>query len=74
MISIELIFPLKDKRICARVDETMSIGDLRKNLARILGLENGCIVIPNIPEGESDDMTLKDAGMHNGSGVIIDDV
>ena len=74
MISIELIFPLKDKRLCARVDETMSVADLKKNLCRIFGIKNDCILIPNLPERGQDDMCLKDAGMHNGSGVIIENV
>ena len=74
MISIEVIFPLKDKRLCARVDETMSVADFKKNLRKIFGIKNGCIVIPNVPEGECEDMTLRELGMHNGSGVIIDNV
>lgn len=74
MISLELIFPVKDKRLCARVDESMSVAELRKNLCRIFGIKNDCILIPNLPSGERDDMTLAEAGMHNGSGVIIDNV
>ncbi len=74
MISLELVFPLKDKRLCARVDETMTIADLRKNLCRIFGIKNDCILIPNIPEEDCEDTCLKEAGMHNGSGVIIEDV
>lgn len=73
MISIELIFPLKDKRLCARVDETMSIAEFKKNMSRIFGIKNDCIVIPNIPSPECGNMTLKESGLHNGSGVIIED-
>ena len=74
MISIEIIFPLQDKRLCARVDETMSVADFKKNMCRIFRIKNDCIVIPNIPDGECDDMSMADAGMHNGSGVIIENV
>ena len=73
MISIELIFPTKEKRLCARVDETISLGDFKKNLCKNLGINNDCIYIISCPENVSDDMSLSRIGMCNGSGVIIDD-
>ena len=73
MISIELIFPIKEKRLCARVDETISVGDFKKNLCRNFGINNDCIHIISCPEKVSDDMKLSQIGMCNGSGVIIDD-
>ena len=73
MISIELIFPVKEKRLCARVDESISVGDFKKNLSSEFGINSECIYIVSCPENVSDGMTLSQIGMCNGSGVIIDD-
>lgn len=73
MISIELIFPLQDKRLCARVNESIRIGDFRKKILSSLGIKNGRIFIMGTNKNITDDMTLSEAGLHSGSGVIIED-
>ena len=73
MISLELIFPIQDKRVCMRVKESMSIGDLKKFLRNNFRINNDCIYLLTSKEIVSDDMTLSEAGMCTGSGVIISD-
>ena len=73
MISIELIFPLKDKRLCARVDESISVGDFKKKICSIYGINNSSIYMLSCPENVSDEMSLSEIGMCNGSGVMIED-
>ena len=72
MISIELIFPIQDKRLCARVSESLSIGDYKRKILPAQGIRNGCIFMPGTNKNITDDMTLSEAGMHSGSGVIIE--
>ena len=72
MISIELIFPVQDKRLCVRVSETISIGDFRRKILSYLGIKNGRVFIPQGRKNITDDMTLSEAGMHSGSGVVIE--
>ena len=73
MISIELIFPLKGKRLCMRVAETTSVGDLKKYLSTFFGVRKEDILMLTSGETISDEMSLADAGMHTGSGVLIED-
>ena len=72
MISIELIFPTKGKRMCMRVVETTSVGDLKRYLTTFFGVKNEDIFILTSDENISDDMTLSEAGMYTGSGVLIE--
>ncbi len=72
MISIELIFPLKGKRLCMRVAETTSVGELKRYLITCFGVEKEDILILASGENISDEMSLADAGMHTGSGVLIE--
>ena len=64
MISIELIFPLKDKRLCVRVDESISIGEFRSKLCKFFNVKNEGIFMLTIPESVSDDISLSEAGMY----------
>ena len=73
MISIELIFPLRDKRVCMRVEESLPVGELKSYLRKNLGINNDCIYLLTPKENITDDMTLSEAGMCTGSGVIISD-
>ena len=73
MISIELIFPVKEKRVFMRVAETTRIGDLKKYLRENYKINNDCIYLLTAKENITDDMSLSEAGMHSGSGVIISD-
>ena len=73
MISIELIFPLRDKRVCMRVEESLPVGELKSYLRKNLKINNDCIYLLTPKENVSDEMTLYEAGMRTGSGVIISD-
>ncbi len=73
MISLELIFPVQDKRVCMRVKKSMSVGDLKKFLRDNFKINNDCIYLLTPKENISDEMTLSEAGMCTGSGVIISD-
>ena len=71
MISIELILPEKGKRLCMRVGETTSVGELKRYLRSSFKVKNESIFILSPKESITDDMTLKEAGMYTGSGVLI---
>ena len=73
MISIELIFPMREKRVCMRVGETLSVGDFKRFLRQNYRINNDCIYLLTPKENITDDMTLSEAGMCTGSGVIISD-
>ena len=72
MISIELIFPQKGKRLCMRVGKKTLVGDLKKYIRTFFGVGAGNIFLLTGKEDVSDDMTLEEAGMYTGSGVVID--
>ena len=73
MISIELILIGSNKRLCMTVDETTKIGDFRRYLRRFFGIKNECILILSEQEKITDEMSLSEAGMYTGSGVVIED-
>ena len=73
MISLELIFPIQDKRVCMRVKESMTVGDLKRFLRDNYKINNNCIYILTPKENVPDEMTLSEAGLCTGSGVIISD-
>ncbi len=73
MISIELIFPVKAKRHCMRVDEMTTVSDLKKYICSVFNVRPEDIFILTSCEHIDDDMTLLRAGMYTGSGVVIDD-
>ena len=72
MISIELILPTIQKRLCMTVRESISVGEFKKHLRRFFNIKNDCIFMLTQREIISDDMSLTEAGMFTGSGVIID--
>lgn len=74
MISIELIFPTVGKRLCMRVGETTSVGEFKRYLRNFFNINNSCIFMLTPVENVTDGMSLVEAGMYMGSGVIIDDV
>lgn len=72
MISIELVFPEREKRMYVRVDESMKIGDFKTKISRFLS-KNNCRILmfsgrTDLPDG----VTIREAGLRNGSGVIIE--
>ena len=71
MISIEIILAEQEIRLCARAPETLRTGDFKKFLRGFFGLKNDCFFMfdgkPDVPP----DMSLKEVGMHDGSGVMI---
>lgn len=73
MISLELIFPETERRLFARVDESMTIGELKKQIMIFGGKNNRGILLVSSHKNITENMTLKEAGLHNGSGVIIAD-
>ena len=73
MISLELIFPETEKRLCMRIEETTKVGDFRKYLKEFFGANNNCILMMTSKKDVTDDMSLTEAGMCTGSGVIISD-
>ena len=54
------------------VRESTSVGDFKKYLRRFFDIKNDCIFMLTQRELISDDMSLSEAGMYTGSGVIID--
>ncbi len=72
MISLELILPEENKRLCVRVRETLKVGDLKRFLRRSFGINNSSILLLTGKKNVSDDMSLTEAGMFMGSGVIIE--
>lgn len=72
MISLELILPEEDKRLCMRVRETTKVGDLKGFLRRSFGINNDSILLLTNRKNVSDDMSLTEAGMYMGSGVIVE--
>ncbi len=73
MISIELILPKEDKRLCVRVGEKMTVKEFKCFLSRFYKVKYNRILMLTSQKNVTDDMTLTEAGMHTGSGVIIDD-
>ena len=73
MISIELILPEKGKRLCMRVGEETSVGELKRYIRSSFGVKNENIFMLASKEIITDDMTLSEAGMYTGSGVLITD-
>ena len=72
MISIELIIPSKDRRLCIRTDESITIGEFKKKIREFLGDKNKRILLLTAQEIVTDEMTLTEAGLYNGSGVVIE--
>lgn len=73
MISLELIFPGQGKRMCAHVCEKITVGEFEKKITDFFGIKNGRVLLLSDRKNVSKDMTLKQAGMHTGSGVIMED-
>ncbi len=72
MISIELIIPDEDKRLCVRVGEDMTVKEFKCFLSRYYNVKYDRILMLTSVNHVSDDMSLAEAGMYTGSGVIID--
>lgn len=72
MISIELILPKENKRLCVRVGEKMSVKEFKCFLSRFYNVKYDKILMITSEKNVTDDMTLTEAGMYTGSGVIID--
>ncbi len=72
MISIELIFPSKSKKLVMRVGESTSVGEFRRYLRKFFNVSNNCIFMLTPKENVTDGMSLTEAGMFMGSGVIIE--
>ena len=73
MISLEIIIPSQSKRLCMRVGESISVGEFKRYLRVFFDIKNDCIFMLTSKEFVTDGMSLTDAGMYTGSGVIIDD-
>ena len=73
MILLEIIFPAEKKRLFLTTDESMTIRDFKKNLSRKLSINNKRIHLIRATKNVSDDMTIGESGMYNGSGVVIED-
>ncbi len=71
MISIELIIPERELRLCVRVRKRLKVGELKSFLRGFSGLDNDCFFIIDGRNNVPDDVTLSEAGIHDGSGVII---
>ncbi len=71
MISIELIIPSQDKRFCVRADESITVGEFKKKIGEFSGNKNNRILLLTAKKKVSDEMTLSEAGLYNGSGVMI---
>lgn len=72
MISIELIIPKEDKRLCVRVAGKMKVKDFKSFLSRCYSVKTEEILMLTPVKHVTADMTLLEAGMYTGSGVIID--
>ena len=64
MISIELILPKYNKRLCVRVGEKMTVKEFKCFLSRFYKVKYDNILMLTQEKNE--------AGMYTGSGVIID--
>ncbi len=73
MIAIELILIGSNKRLCMTVSETTKIGEFRRYLRNFFGITNECILILSDRKDVTDDMSLGEAGMYTGLGVVIED-
>ena len=71
MISIELVIPAQDRRLCVRADESMTIGDFKKKIGEFSGNKNNRILLLTAQDFVTDGMTLAEAGLCDGSGVMI---
>lgn len=72
MISIELAIPAQDRRLCVRADESITIGEFKKKIRQFSGNKNDRILLLTAQEIVTDDMTLTQAGLYDGSGVMIE--
>ena len=72
MISIELALVKEKKRLCARVDEKMSLGDFSEEMKERFKIKNGRILMLSLKENASDHMTVTEAGLYNGCTVVIE--
>ena len=72
MISIELIIPSQDKRLCIRADESITIGEFKKKIRDFSGNKNKRILLLTAQEIVTVEMTLTEAGLYDGSGVVIE--
>ena len=73
MIALELILPTRNKRLCMAVGETTTVGEFKKYLRHFFNVNNERIFMLSGRDYISDDISLSEAGMNTGSGVIIDD-
>ena len=71
MISMELVIPEQDRRLCVRADESMKIGEFKKKIGEFSGNKNNRILLFTAQDPVTDEMTLTEAGLCNGSGVMI---
>lgn len=71
MISMELIDERDKKRLFIRVEKKTKIGDLKRFLTTEFAINNNSILLQNTGRKVTDDMTLIEAGLCTGSGVII---
>ena len=72
MISMELVLVKEKKRLCARVDERMSVNDFSKEMERIFKIKNGRILMLPLKKNTSGDMSIREAGLYNGCTVVIE--
>ena len=72
MISLELVFPEREKRMYVRVDESMKIGEFKKKIRMYFSKNNCRILMLSGRHDLTDGMTIREAGLRNGSGVIIE--
>ena len=72
MISIEMVIPAQDRRLCVRVDESMKIGEFKKKIGQFSGNKNERILLLTAQDIVTDDMTLTEAGLYDGSGVMVE--
>ena len=73
MIFLELINPIKKSRCFLTVDESMTVGEFKKNLSKKMKINSTCIHMLTGMENVNDDMQIKETCMWNGSGVVIED-
>ncbi len=71
MISLELVIPAQDRKLCVRVDESMTIGEFKKKIRDFSGNKNNRILLFTAQDLVANEMTLTEAGLCNGSGVMI---
>ena len=72
MISIELVVPSQDRRLCARADESITVGEFKEKIRQFSGNKNERIFLLTAQENVTDDMTLTEAGLYDGSGVMVE--